>query len=48
MRQYRGCIEVDSEPGKGTSFTLCFPSLQSFGAPLRPAGPPWSDEAIPV
>jgi PAS domain S-box-containing protein len=27
-RQYGGCIDVESEPGKGTTFTLCFPSLQ--------------------
>jgi signal transduction histidine kinase len=27
-RQFGGCVEVASEKGKGTAFTLCFPSLQ--------------------
>ena len=29
VRQFGGCVQVDSAPGHGTRFTICFPSLQS-------------------
>jgi two-component system cell cycle sensor histidine kinase/response regulator CckA len=38
-RQFGGCIEVDTEKGKGTTFTLCFPALQGTFAPADQAAP---------
>ena len=34
IRQFGGCIDVESEPGKGATFTLCFPALTD---PARPS-----------
>jgi PAS domain S-box-containing protein len=35
VREHRGVIDVESEVGRGTSFTLTFPVLPNGGAPSR-------------
>jgi PAS domain S-box-containing protein len=35
VRQFGGCVDVESEPGAGTTFSICFPSLQG---PIASAG----------
>jgi hypothetical protein len=38
-RQFGGCIEVNSDVGKGTAFTLCFPLVEGVhdAATVAPA-----------
>ncbi len=40
VRKHRGAIHVESEPGKGTVFTLFFPLLKSDGARQKPPSMP--------
>ncbi len=50
VQQHHGEITVQSEPGKGTTFNVCFPAVGApdagpKSAPVRPVLP-WGDETI--
>ena len=40
IKQHHGCINVHSQPGKGTTFTICLPLITPEEKKKRPAGSP--------
>ena len=50
VQQHRGKINVQSEPGKGATFTVCFPAISDAEAARTPATNqptlPWGNETL--
>jgi signal transduction histidine kinase/CheY-like chemotaxis protein len=44
VRGHRGGLEVDSEPGRGTRFRVCFPALERSGIAARRVGEASDDD----
>lgn len=45
VQQSEGFIEIDSQPGQGTAFRLCFPRIEQGS--LADAAPPGQDNTLP-